>query len=505
MAIAPSLLSGAAFIRSETLIRNQSQLSDLNRQLSTGERATTYGDLGSSRVQSISLREDISRLEAYQSSITRVDIRVEITTLSLERLEALRIEARDAIDPNNFIDLGNGNTFTQQSARLLLTETVALLNSQADDRYVFGGNDVTTPPVENLDIILNGDGVRDGLRAVTDERLRADIGANGLGRLDLSINPATPAVVDLAEQAATVFGFDVGSVASGLSNVNTTLTPGEPASLAVDFTAQPNPGETFSIFLDLPDGTSRTVELTARAAGNSAGAFAIGNTPEATAENFRAALQDQLSLVARTDLNAASRITSARNFFDTQAGRLPQRVDTPGTPETAIGLVDADPATTVLYYTGQNDSANPREGLSARVDDTITVNYGLRANEEALRGGITVLAAFAIADFTSGTDQQNQEAHAAFATRAGNDLAVQVDAPSVQSVIQEIAGIQSITGNADRRHTIALNALNGVRENVERADPTEVAVQLLQLQTRIEASFQASARISQLSLLNFLN
>lgn len=504
MAIAPSLLSGSSFIRAETLIQNQTRLADLNRQLATGERATTYGELGSSRVQSISLREDISRLEAFQSSIQRVDIRIDITVLSLERLEALRVEARDAIDPNNFIDLGNGRTFTQQTANLLLTETVALLNSQADDRYVFGGNDVTSQPIENLDIILNGDGARAGLRQVTQERLLADLGANGLGRLDLAIDPATPTTVSLDEETATVFGFDIATANSTLSGATVNFVAGEPATLDVDFTAQPNAGETFSLFLDLPDGSRETITLTASSASSRPDAFAIGADEAETAANFEAALRSELDRIARTDLNAASRIAAAEDFFNTEGGRAPQRIDTPGSPATATGLVDGTSDDTVFYYTGQNDTEDPRLGLSARVDDTISVNYGLRANEEALRASLTTLAAFAIADFTSGTDQENQELHAAFASRASSDLAVQVDAPSVQSVIQEIAGIQAITGNADARHTIALNALNGIREDIERADPTEVALQLLSLQTQIEASFSASARISELSLLNFI-
>lgn len=506
MAISSTLRSGADFIRSETLLQNQTQLADLNRQLATGERATTYGDLGSSRVQSISLRSDINRLEAFQDSIQRVDIRVDITVLSLERLESIRSEARDAVTPNNFVDLGNGNTFGQQLTEVLLTETVALLNSQADSRYIFGGNDVSSAPVEDLDLILNGDATRAGLRDVTDERLQADLGANGLGRLDIAINPATPNVVTLNEEVATDFGFDLAGIDSDLSGVNAVFTSGEPASVEVDFATLPGLGETIRVFVDLPDGTQEFVVLTAGGDANDSGSFAIGSTPAVTAENFQNALRDEISDLARTDLSAVSRLISADNFFNTEAGRLPQRVDLSGggTPETATGLVDGTETDTVLFYNGQNDGDDPRVGLTARVDETINVNYGLRANEEGLRSNLATLAAFSIADFTSGNLEDNQSAYAALASRAGNELAIQVNQPSVQSIIQEVAGIQAVSGNADARHTIAINALDGIREDIERADPTEVALQLLGLQTSIEASFSASSRISQLSLLEFI-
>lgn len=506
MAISSSLRSGAEFIRSEQLLQNQEQLADLNRQLATGERATTYGDLGATRVQSISLRSDVSRLEAFQASIERVNVRVDITVLSLERLENIRREGRDAVSPNSFIDLGNGNTFGQQSASLLLNETISLLNSQADGRYIFGGNDVGSRPVEDLELILDGDATRAGLRDVTDERLRADLGANGLGRLDLDIDPLTPSVVSLSEQAVTDFGFDIAGVNSDLNGADVTFTAGEPARVDVDFLNQPLEGETIRFFLDLPDGSQEVVTLTAGGQSSDEGAFVIGATAAETAENFQDVLGDEIAELARTDLSAVSRLASADNFFNTQAGRLPERVDLSGggTPETALGLVDATAEDTVSYYTGQNDGDDARAGLTARVDDTISVNYGLRANEEALRSNLATLAAFSIADFTSGETADNQAAYAALAARASNDLAVQVDQPSIQSVIQEIAGIQATAGNASERHTIAINALDGIREDIERADPTEVALQLLGLQTSIEASFSATSQISNLSLLEFI-
>ena len=507
MAISSSLRSGADFIRSETLLQNQERLADFNRQLATGERATSYGDLGSSRVQSISLRSDVSRLEAFQDSIQRVNIRVDLTVLPLERLESIRSEARDAVNTNNFVDLGNGNTFAQQLTEVLLTETVALLNSQADGRYVFGGNDVGSPPVESLDLILSGDAARAGLRDVTDERLSADLGANGLGRLGTVIDPATPSVVTLSEGAVTDFGFDIAGVDNDLSGVNATFSGGEPARLDVDFTAQPAIGENIRLFVDLPDGTQEIVTLTAGAQSGGLGAFALGSTSAETAANFQDALRNEIGTLARTELSAVSRLISADNFFNTESGRLPQRVDLSsggGTPETATGLVDGTENNTVLFYTGQNDAEDPRLGLTARVDDTISVDYGLRANEEGLRSNLATLAAFSVADFTDSTLEDNQAAYAALASRATNDLATQVGEPSIQSIVQEIAGIQAIAGNANERHTIAINALDGIREDIERADPTEVALQLLGLQTTIEASFAASGRINELSLLEFV-
>lgn len=368
-------------------------------------------------------------------------------------------------------------------------------------RFIFSGNQVETQPLEDLNVVLNGDGVRAGLRQVTEERLAADLGASGLGRLDVSRVTDT---VSIAEDAATDFGFDLSTVNSTLSNVTAGITGTEPATLDVSFTGQPQVGETLTVFLELPDGSRTDVSVQVADFADDDGNFTLGATPDETAQNFEAAIISQLSFEARTELNAVSRIEAADNFFNTAGGQPPLRLDTPGSPETAVGLVAGTPDNTVAYYLGQNDSSDPRSGITTRVDNSITVEYGLRANEDALRAGITSLAAFAIGDFTSGTDEENQAVHAAFAQRTSRDLSVQSDAPSIQSVTQEIVGVQVISGNADLRHAAAIDTLDGIREDIERADPTEVAVQLLSLQTQIEASFTASSRISELSLIDFI-
>ena len=58
-----------------------------------------------------------------------------------------------------------------------------MLNTSADGRYLFSGRAVDQAPVETADHILNGDGLKAGLKQIIDERKQADLGASGLGRL----------------------------------------------------------------------------------------------------------------------------------------------------------------------------------------------------------------------------------------------------------------------------------------------------------------------------------
>ena len=79
----------------------------------------------------------------------------------------------------------SGQTATQRTASSQLDEILGLLNTPAGDRYLFSGRAVDKPATETLDHILNGDGSRAGFKQVMAERLQADLGASGLGRLTL--------------------------------------------------------------------------------------------------------------------------------------------------------------------------------------------------------------------------------------------------------------------------------------------------------------------------------
>ena len=57
-----------------------------------------------------------------------------------------------------------------------------MLNTGADGRYLFSGRSVTQVPVDTTEHILNGDGLKAGLKQLIEERRQADLGASGLGR-----------------------------------------------------------------------------------------------------------------------------------------------------------------------------------------------------------------------------------------------------------------------------------------------------------------------------------
>ena len=69
------------------------QLEDMQRQLSTGQKASTYGTLGAGRTQSITFRSKISELDSYLQNSDVLNMRVSLLDKSMSRLEDIPSEA----------------------------------------------------------------------------------------------------------------------------------------------------------------------------------------------------------------------------------------------------------------------------------------------------------------------------------------------------------------------------------------------------------------------------
>ena len=171
------------------------------------------------------------------------------------------------------------------------------------------------------------------------------------------------------------------------------------------------------------------------------------STAADTAANLAGVLDTKIQGLAKTDLAAASAVEAANEFFNIDAAHPPQRVDGPPF-DTATALRDATATDTVRWYTGDDATDDPRATMSARVDDAITVNYGIRANEEALRTSVQNFATFAAVSF-SASDVSARDRYNALARRIGNNLAPSSSVQQISSIQTEVAGANL----ADRKST----------------------------------------------------
>lgn len=480
----------------QTLVEMRRQLDDLQRRLGTGKKSDTYAGLGLDRGLAVGLRSRLSALEAFQSSITHVDVRLNLAQTSLSRLNDVGRTVKSAAFQSSIID-SNGSTIPQSTAYASLNEMLGLLNTQAGDRYIFSGREAEKPSVASLDEVMDGDGARAGFKQIVAERKLADLGTLGRGRMVISAPLAT--TVQVAEEApSTVFGLKLASISTGLTNSTVTGPAGAPPAMSIDFTGVPNAGEKVQFRFNLPDGTSEVISLTATTSATPGpNEFTIGVSAAATAANLQTALTDSIETLANTSLAAASAIAAADNFFN----GTPQRVS--GPPATATALVAGTPSNTVFWYTGEVGTDPARATAVARVDTSISVSYGLRANEEGIRWIVQNVAALAAVTF-SPSDPDAVARNAALNARIGTNLSVPVGTQRIQDISSELAGAQHTLQSTAERHLQTESTLAGMLNGIEGVSNEEVAAQLLALQTRLQASLQTTALLYQTSLVNYL-
>jgi flagellar hook-associated protein 3 FlgL len=493
---------GGVGVRSSLMVRSlvnmRAQLGDLQRQLATGKKSDDYAGLGLERGLSVGLRAHLANIGGYGDTITNVNVRLNLAQSSLSRIADIGREIKTV---TNQMTSESGRATAQIAAQSALGEVLGLLNTRAGDRYIFSGLGTDQPAVESIAHVLDGDGARAGLRQLVSERNQADLGAGGLGRLLVS-NP-TATSVQVEEDMVGVFGFKLDSISSNMTGAVVTPPAGAPANMSVDLGSLPSAGQNVTMVFDLPDGTTETLVLTAtNSATPGAHEFTIGADPTSTRVNLQAAVNAAIGKLARTSLTAASALKASEEFFNIDASNPPQRVAGPPF-NTATALVAGTPANTVSWYTGEAGSQPARSTANARVDQSITVSYGLRANEEGIRWQLQNIAALAAIPL-SASDPDSEARGLAMSGRLRPALDVPAGTQTIEAIQGELAGAQISLAAAKQRHRQTESTLADLLQTIEGVSNEEVGAQILALQTSLQGSLQTTSLLYQTSILNYL-
>ncbi|MGI9570794.1 MAG: hypothetical protein ACR2PH_13920, partial [Desulfobulbia bacterium] len=493
----------ASFNLNRSITEARSLSSDLQRQLATGKLSTTYGGLGNERILSLSFRAEISDIEGYQKSIDQVKLRMDMVLTTLDRLREISENTKsEALSSSVETDFSNQTTF-QSTADARLSEVLSLLNSDVAGRHLFGGRITDANPVLATSQILDGFGGKDGFRTVADERRQADLGADGRGRLEVSA-PAADTVRLAEDVAGHPFGFKLSSVSSDLSGTTVSGPSGTPSQIDIQFSASlPNENETVRISVDLPDGTSISIELKAQLSGPlETGEFLIGADAATTSANFSAALGDSLEFVGESELRTASMFAAADNFFEFDGANPPQRVTGPSFA-TATTLQDAASSDTVIWYQGEVSDDPARQSAVIRIDDAVTIGHGTRADENAFKSLIKQLSVLATDTFDTSL-QEDRDRYREMNERINSTLGFSDGSQSFNHLIAEFSVVQSSINAAGERHQASKDLLGGFVSDVEDTDIYKVSSEILALQTRLEVSLQVTASLGRISLVHYL-
>ncbi|KJC42755.1 flagellar protein [Bradyrhizobium sp. LTSP885] len=608
-----------------TILNLRSQLNDLTTQLASGKVSTTYAGQGLDRGFALSLRAQLSSINAFSDTATNVNTRLSVANLALQGLSDSGAQVKNASTTATLTLNNNGQTSGQITAQAAFANAVAMLNSQSGDRYLFSGRATDTPATVSADTMLNGTATQAGLTQLINERKQADQGVNDMGHLAVSSPPATTTVTSVAEDGSA-FGLKLLSVQSSLTGATVTQPTGAPKAASIDLGAvNPDNGDKVKFNFTLPDGTTEAIELTATTTNPPpSGSFLIGANTAATTTNLQATLKSSIQTLSDTSLVAASAIAASNNFFNpvaTISGSAVNNQNTPaapisgatqlsgaagtnslttsfaagdtitvnGTPitfvasgatgnqlnitdsvqtlmakidqitgtsnastisngaitlhgadgdnlsisssnqaslaslgiannttatpaplrvggppfNTATSLVAGTPDNTVSWYTGEN-GADPARGTAvAQVDQSISVQYGARANEQAFRQLLQNVAVYAAV--TTNASNPNASAQVtALAQRVSANLAPQNGQQQIQDVQAEVAGAQTSIKSATDRQTQLKGMAQTMLDSIEGVNQDEVATKILALQTSLQASYQTTSMLYQTTLLKYL-
>jgi flagellar hook-associated protein 3 FlgL len=486
----------AANIATVTNINNQ--LNTLSEQLGSGQKAQTYSGLGSQAGLALALSAQLSAVNGYGNTATTVGTTLSVAQSVLTGLGATGTAVQQSVNQQSSFTLNdNGQTSTQAAAVTQLEQVLSLLNTQVGSNYIFSGSALNQPSVASTSDILNGNGAQAGLIQVITERTQADLGT-GTGRLTVGGAGANVTLAD--DVAGSPFGFKVAGVSSSLTGAAVSGPSGSPPTLSVNLGANPNAGDSIHFDLTLPDGTSQTISLQATAnSPPGANQFSIGATPSLTAANLQAALSSAVSSLAQTALPAASAIAAANNFFSSNP---PLRVN--GAPATATSLVNGTAANTVFWYTGESGATPARQTAIAQVGPGTTVAYGMRASEQAIATLVANVAALAATSYSAGNPNA-QASYQALSQKVAANLDGQSGTQSISDIEADLANAQTTVSNAGKLNTQTQTTLTDMMQNIDGVNQSQIGEQLLTLQNSLSATLSVTARLAQLSLVNFLS
>lgn len=514
---------------SAEFVRMKNQMADLQRQLGSGKKSETYGGLGSDRGFSLAFRASVSQIDAWSQSISLASTRISMIDTSLSGLQSAVDKAASGLQPTEFT-LTSGRTIGQVSAGGNLDAIVSMLNVSDGSRYLFGGRKTATPPVVEPTKFINGADGKDGFRTVMVERMQADLGAasatpetdaTATGRVTLSATGTAP--VTLAEDGVHSFGLKLQGLTGPIDGLTLAGPSGSPASLSIGAgTGNASAGQTVTLTFGMPDGSSETMVLKAVDANTDvlgAGEFRVGADATETLGNLRAALGDQLNTMVHGKLAAASAVKAGDDFFKGEpAETAGPPVVSIGAPKRLVAGVSGTMADAVAYDTPANaeaktvrwyqgdlsaDRTGARATASAEIDRAQSVSYGVRADEEALRTAVQNLAVASTMTFQS-SDPHALDRYQALTPRVVSGLRMENSSQSANSIRIEISAANSAADAAKTRHSDTKAMLGGLLTDIEGVDDNTVAVQILALQTNLQASYQTTSMLSQLSILKYM-
>ena len=299
-------------------------------------------------------------------------------------------------------------------------------------------------------------------------------------------NQASPPVpITGATALSGTTGSD--SLVNGFANGDTLTVDGTTLSFS---SSLPTSGNTINTSDSVQTLLSKIDQITGTSTPSTiVGGLITLNTPNAA--NFSITSSPAAAL-------ASLGFTGAQPITATQP---PLRVNGPPF-STATSLVNGS-ANTVAWYTGNSGPGSPRSTSTVQIDGSQSVQFGAQANEQAIRQQVQQIAVYA-AVTASPTGANSAAEISALSERVAANLTPQTGQQTIQDIQTDFANAQTTMQDATARQTQTQTALQSMISSTEGITQDQVASEILQLQNNLQASYQTTAMLSQLSLTKFL-
>ena len=161
-------------------------------------------------------------------------------------------------------------------------------------------------------------------------------------------------------------------------------------------------------------------------------------------------------------------------------------------------------ANTVEWYTGNSGPGTARSSATVQVDSAQTVQFGAQANEQAIRNALQQIAVYAavVVNPPGGSNAGAQAS--ALSQRIAANLTPQPGQQAISDIQTDFATAQNTMKDVQARQTQSQTALQNLISDTEGISQDQVASEILSLQNSLQASYQTTAMLSQLSLVKYL-
>ena len=171
--------------------------------------------------------------------------------------------------------------------------------------------------------------------------------------------------------------------------------------------------------------------------------------------------------------------------------------------DTATALIAGTAANTVFWYTGENGTTPSLQTATAQVGPSLTISYGMRATEPAITSLLANVGVLAATSY-SPSNTNAQASYQALCSQVTLNLSGSSGTQSIADIEASIANAQTTVKNATTVNTQTQTTLQDMLQGFEGVNQNQIGEDILTLQNNLSASMSVTARLAQLSLVNYL-